>query len=264
MAGNPMARFGDKPKKDKTAGNPLAGYGDKPKPNTGAGNPLARFGNPDKPAASSGGKKAEPKPSAGPVSAAAQAKAAKAQASAKRYSEIQRAANKKKRAVLARKGPQDLAGRTQRDMDLKRMRELQASADKYKDKARSQGLRFGGDKPAGNKPQPAASSSGSSSGSSSAGTAVARATGSQSRPTSNPTRPQAPKPGTVLAKARKLENSGKGIPISAKELSAFMKFYNANHKGTLSRSDAVMMARLLKQKNPKVAKKYGLNIATEN
>lgn len=270
MAGNPMARFGKKPKDNTGKGNPLAGYGSKPKPNSGAGNPVARFGTPEKATSGGGGggggNKAS-KPAASPVSAAAQAKAAKAQSSAKRYAQVQRAANKAKRSVMARKGPQDLAGRTQRDMDLKRYRELQAGADSWKKKARSQGLRFGGDKPAGNKPQPAASAGGSSGGgggASSAGNAVARATGSQARPTANPTRPQAPKAGTVLAKARKMENSGKGTPISAKELNAFMDFYNKTHEGTLSRSDAVLMARMLKKNSPKIAKKYGLNVATEN
>lgn len=264
-----MARFGKKPKDNTGAGNPLAGYGEKPKPNTGAGNPVARFGTPEKPPAGGGSGRKASKPATAPVSAAAQAKAAKAQSSAKRYAQVQRSANKAKRAVNARKGPQDLAGREQRKMDLARYRKLQAGADSWKDKARGQGLRFGGDKPAGNKPQPAAQGSrggggSSGGGSSSAGNAVARATGSQARPTANPTRPQAPKAGSVLANARKLKDGGKGTPISAKELSAFMKFYNANHKGTLSRSDAVMMARLLKSKNPSVAKKYGLNVATEN
>ena len=269
MAVNPMARFGKKPKDNTGKGNPLAGYGEKPKANTGAGNPVARFGTPGKPSGGGGGGAKKPsKPSAPPVSSAAQAKAAKAQSSAKRYAQVQRAANKAKSAVVARKGPQDLAGREQRKMDLKRYRELQAGADSWKNKARGQGLRFGGDKPAGTNQRPASPGTGggssSSGGGTSAGGAVARATGSQARSTANPTRPQAPKAGAVLAKARKMDNSGKGTPITAKELSSFIAFYNKTHEGTLSRSDAVLMARLLKKNNPKAAKKYGLNVATEN
>lgn len=265
MAGNPMARFGQKPKENTGKGNPVARFGGAQTPNTGKGNPVARFGQPEKSSSGGSGKKQQ-KPAASPVSAEAQAKAAKAQSSAKRYAQVQRAANKAKRSVIARKGPQDLAGRTQRDMDLKRYRELQAGADSWKKKARSQGLRFGGDKPAGTKPSTASGGGGSAGGGggSLAGSAVARATGSQARSTANPTRPQAPKAGAVLAKARKLENGGKGTPITAKELTAFMDYYNKTHKGTLSRSDAVLMARMLKKNSPKIAKKYGLNVATEN
>jgi len=245
-------------KKDKKAGNPMARFGnDKPETGNSSNNPLARFGTPGKPSSPKKG----PTSPASPVSAAAQAKAAKAQKSADRYRDVQRAANKAKKSVLARKGPQDLAGRTQRDMDLKRYRDLQKGADSWKARARGEGIRFGGDKPAGVRPKGGDKSSG---GSASAGSAVARATGAQASSTTNPTRPQAPKAGTVLAKARKMENSGRGVPITAKELSSFMDYYNKTHKGTLSRSDAVLMARLLKKNSPKVAKKYGLNIATEN
>lgn len=211
----------------------------------------------------SGGKKN----ASSPVSSAARAKADKAQASAKRYAQVQRAANKAKRAVLSRKGPQDLAGRTQRDMDLKRMRELQKGAKGWKDKARSEGLRFGGDTPRGNRPpdSPAATnpqgSGASSGGGTAAGKAVTKATSGGGSSTGKGG--GAPKVGAVLSRARKMKQETTGTPISAKELKSFMAYYAKTHKGSLSRSDAVLMARLLKSKSPGVAKKYGLNVATE-
>lgn len=215
-----------------------------------------------KPAAPSASPKRSP--GASPVSPAAQAKADKAKASAKRYSEVQRAANKAKRAVLSRKGPQDLAGRTQREMDLKRYRDLQKGADKWKDKARSQGLRFGGDKPSGkgSTPTPRSTGTGRSGGSTPASDAVSRATsGGGSTGKGGGT---APKVGAVLSRARKMKKETTGTPITAKELKNFMAYYDKTHKGTLSRSDAVLMARMLKSKSPKVAKRYGLNVSLEN
>lgn len=263
MAGNPMARFGTGQKDDKKPNNPMASYGTPPKPETGKGNPVARFGRPQ---AGKAGNSRRSTPQAAPVSAAAQEKADRAKASARRYAEVQRAANKAKRAVLARKGPQDLAGRTQRDMDLKRMRELQKGADKWKDKARSQGLRFGGDKPGGSSSGGSSGGrtpAGSGGGSTAAGRAVSNATsgggggGSKSGG-------KAPKIGAVLTRARKMKQETTGTPVTAKELNNFIAYYNKTHKGTLSRSDAVLMARMLKSKSPSVAKKYGLNVATEN
>lgn len=207
-----------------------------------------------------------------PVSAAAQAKADRAKASARRYAEVQRAANKAKRAVLSRKGPQDLAGREQRKMDLKRYRDLQKGAGSWKDKARGQGLRFGGDKPSGNKmsnPAPntpqGASTDGrrgaNYGGSTAAGKAVSKATsGSGFAGTSGGS---APKVGAVVSRARKMKKETTGTLITAKELKSFMAYYDKTHKGTLSRSDAVMLARMLKSKSPKVAKRYGLNVSLE-
>ena len=147
------------------------------------------------------------------------------------------------------------------------MRKLQKSADKYKDKARGQGLRFGGDTPRGNRPpdSPAATtpqgSGASSDGGTAAGKAVTRVTsGGGSSPAKGG---GAPKVGAVLSRARKMKKETTGTPISAKELKSFMAYYAKTHEGTLSRSDAVLMARLLKSKSPKVAKRYGLNVSLE-
>lgn len=269
MAYKPPSWMGAGKKDDKpTSANPMSRFGSGP-PKTGnsANNPMARFGTPGKPSSPKKG----PRSAASPVSAAAQAKAAKAQKSADRYAQVQRAANKAKRSVLARKGPQDLAGRTQRDMDLKRYRELQKGADSWKARARGEGIRFGGDKPAGVNPKSAngnGGGSGSGSGSSggggsSASSAVARATGAQASPTTNPTRPQAPKAGTVLAKAMKMKDMGKGIAISPSELKSFMSTYADTHGGAkLSREQAVMMARYIKNRGGKAAELYGLKART--
>lgn len=263
MAGNPMARFGKPDKKDDKLGSGgLYGYlanrkGGESKPEYDKRTGRSQGGSTPTPSPRSSGS-----PRSG-VSAAAQAKADKAKASAKRYAEVQRAANKAKRAVLSRKGPQDLAGRTQREMDLKRYRELQKGADKWKDKARSQGLRFGGDKPSGkgSTPTPRSTGTGRSGGSTPASSAVSRATsggGSAGKGGS------APKVGAVLSRARKMKKETTGTPITAKELKNFMAYYDKTHKGSLSRSDAVLMARMLKSKSPKVAKRYGLNVSLEN
>jgi hypothetical protein len=203
------------------------------------------------------------------VSSAARAKAQKAQAQAEAYRKYQRTANKLKRKIKANSGPTDLAGRTQRDIDLKRMRGIQKEADRRKKLAQDSGLRMGGGSggstPSGGGGSGAGggggggSSSGSSTPRTSASTAVARATGSQARPTSNPTRPQAPKAGTVLAKAMALKDGGKGISISADELAAFQKNYARTHGGKkLSRTHAVMMARYIKSRGGPAAKTYGL------
>lgn len=249
----------DKPE----AANPTAG-------SANGGRPGQRGGSSRKPTsnAKSEGRKSNDVPK---VSAAAKAKADKAQKSAKRYAEVQRAANKKKRAVQSRRGPQDLAGRVQRDMDLKRYRELQAGADKWKDKARSQGLRFGDDKKMKNPapPTPNGAGTGRSSGSSSGGGSTPSASASVARATSGGTTPakgasSTPKVGRVLKAARDQRKESLGTPISDKELKAFMAEYDRTHKGTLSRSDAVLMARLLKRKGGKVAQRYGLNVKIEN
>ena len=263
MAGNPMARFGKPDKKDDKRGSGgLYGY----LANRKGGESKAAY---DKRAGRGprGGSSSSPQPTSTPsrpgVSAAAQAKADRAKASAKRYAEVQRAANKAKRAVLSRKGPQDLAGREQRKMDLKRYRDLQKGADSWKDKARGQGLRFGGDRPGGStggSPTPRSGNAGGG-GSTAAGNAVSRATsGSGSAGKSGGS---APKVGAVLSRARKMKKETTGTPITAKELKNFMAYYDKTHKGTLSRSDAVMMARMLKSKSPKVAKRYGLNVSLE-
>lgn len=271
MAFKPPSWMGVTGKKDDkpTSANPMSRFGSGP-PKTGnsANNPMARFGTPGKPSSPSKG----PKSAASPVSAAAQAKAAKAQKSADRYRDVQRAANKAKKSVLARKGPQDLAGRTQRDMDLKRYRELQKGADSWKARARGEGIRFGGDKPAGVNPKNVRGSSSGSTGSSgsssggggsSASSAVARATGAQASPTTNPTRPQAPKAGTVLAKAMKMKDNGRGVAITPSELKAFMSAYEMSHSGTkLTREQAVMMARYIKGRGGKAAETYGLKART--
>lgn len=256
MAYKPPSWMGAGKKDDKPSGNPLSRFGTGPtKSGNSNNNPMARYGTPSKPSSPSKGAKS----SASPVSAAAQAKADRAQKSADRYAQVQRAANKAKKAVLARKGPQDLAGREQRKMDLKRYRDLQKGAASWKDRARGEGIRFGGDKPAGVNPKSAKGNGGGSSGSSSAGNAVARATGSQASPTSNPTRPQAPKAGTVLAKAMKMKDNGTGVAISGAELKAFTSAYELAHGGKkLTREQAVMMARYIKSRGGKAAETYGL------
>ena len=198
------------------------------------------------------------------VSPQAKAKVARAQTQATAYSKYQRAANKLKRKIKDNSGPTDLAGRTQRDIDLKRMRGIQKEADRRKKLAQDSGLRMGGGSGAstpasGGSSGKSTPSKGTSTPRANASTAVARATGSQARPTSNPTRPQAPKPGTVLAKAMGMKEKGKGIAISADELSAFQKNYARTHKGKkLSRTHAVMMARYIKSRGGEAAKTYGL------
>ncbi len=198
------------------------------------------------------------------VSPQAKAKVARAQTQGTAYSKYQRAANKLKRKIKDNSGPTDLAGRTQRDIDLKRMRGIQKEADRRKKLAQDSGLRMGGGSGAstpasGGSSGKSTPSKGTSTPRANASTAVARATGSQARPTANPTRPQAPKPGTVLAKAMGMKEKGKGIAISADELSAFQKNYARTHKGKkLSRTHAVMMARYIKSRGGEAAKTYGL------
>jgi hypothetical protein len=183
------------------------------------------------------------------------------------YATYQRAANKLKRKIKANSGPTDLAGRTQRAIDLKRMRGIQKEADRRKKMAQDAGLRMGSNASGGSSgggsssggSKPAASAGGGGGGTAASG-AVARAASGGSKPKSE----NSTKVGSVLSAARKQRQETTGTPITAKELANFTKFYNKTHKGTLSREDAVLMARMLKRKSPAVAKKYGLNVAQEN
>jgi hypothetical protein len=241
-----------------SAGQPTGG----PRPNGGRPAGYRPPRSPDTPApASSGSSGAGSYPG---VSAQARAKAQKAQTQAEAYRKYQRTANKLKRKIKANSGPTDLAGRTQREIDLKRMRGIQKEADRRKALAQKSGLRMGGGSGASTPASGGSSgggtpSKGTSTPRATASTAVARATGSQARPTANPTRPQAPKAGTVLAKAMALKDGGKGIAISADELAAFQKNYARTHKGKkLSRTHAVMMARYIKSRGGEAAKTYGL------
>jgi hypothetical protein len=222
-----------------------------------------------KPSAARSGKPARNSGAYPGVGAKAREAASKAQEQATAYSKYQREANKLKRKIKANSGPTDLAGRTQRALDLKRMRGIQKEADRRKNLAQDLGLRMGGgtgkmSNPAPNTPNGRGTgtrtvSDGGGGGGTAAGNAVAKATSGGSAPKSQ----TATKVGSVLSAARKQKKDTMGTPITAKELANFIKFYNKTHEGTLSRSDAVLMARMLKRKSPAVAKKYGLNVAQE-
>jgi len=229
----------------------------------------AQKGSPksQKPSAARGGKPARNSGAYPGVGAKAREAASKAQEQATAYSKYQREANKLKRKIKANSGPTDLAGRTQRALDLKRMRGIQKEADRRKKLAQDLGLRMGGGTGGGN-PSGGGSPSGgggggggsSSGGGTAAGNAVAKATSGGSTPKGK----GSTKVGSVLSAARKQQKESLGTPITAKELANFIKFYDKTHEGTLSREDAVLMARMLKRKSPAVAKKYGLNVAQEN
>lgn len=223
-----------------------------------------------KPSAARGGKPARNSGAYPGVGAKAREAASKAQEQATAYSKYQREANKLKRKIKANSGPTDLAGRTQRALDLKRMRGIQKEADRRKKLAQDLGLRMGGgtgkmsnpapDTPNGRGTGTRTVSGGGGGGGTAAGNAVAKATSGGSTPKGK----GATKVGSVLSAARKQQKESLGTPITAKELASFMKFYDKTHTGTLSREDAVLMARMLKRKSPKIAKKYGLNVAQEN
>lgn len=218
-------------------------------------------------------KKAAPKKKSGKgsypgVTAETRADTSKAQNKANNYKRHKQAANKLRTRVKANNGPLDLAGRTQRAKDLKRLRAIDAVAERDRKAAQGLGLRMGGGKangtPQASKAVAQATGNGGGGGSNGGGsggggggsqTSTSRGGGSSS----GGSKPNAPRMGAAIRNARAARENTTGVAISAKELKNFMSQYENSHKGVkLSRENAVLLARLVKKRGGKAAAFYGL------
>lgn len=193
------------------------------------------------------------------VTAETSAATSKAQNKANNYKRHKNAANKLRARIKENNGPLDLAGRTQRASDLKRLRAIDAVAERDRKAAQGLGLRMGSGKPSSTSQavkSVAKATGGGGSTSASGGGATSPGKGSKST---------GPRMGAAIRNARSARENTTGISISGKELKKFMSQYENSHKGTkLSRENAVLLARLVKKRGGKAAAYYGLGGSSPN